>query len=92
MLACCAAQGWPLDFYSPGELAALEGDFTPSERVLRVTGVDNVCERAAAMGGGRLIVGKTVRGGVTVAVAEEGWTARFPGQAGSGGIKKAGNT
>ena len=44
------------------------------------------------MGGGRLIVGKTVRGGVTVAVAEEGWTARFPGQAGSGGIKKAGNT
>ena len=48
-----------------------------------------MCERAAAMGGGRLIVGKTVRGGVTVAVAEEGWTARFPGQAGSGGIKKA---
>ena len=92
LLDCCAAQGWPLDFYSAGELAALEGDFTPSERVLRVTGVDNVCERAAAMGGGRLIVGKTVRGGVTVAVAEEGWTARFPGQAGSGGIKKAGNT
>ena len=92
VLDCCAAQGWPLDFYSAGELAALEGDFTPSERVLRVTGVDNVCERAAAMGGGRLIVGKTVRGGVTVAVAEEGWTARFPGQAGSGGIKKAGNT
>ena len=92
LLDCCAAQGWPLDFYSAGELAALEGDFTPSERVLRVTGVDNVCERAAAMGGGRLIVGKTVRGGVTVAVAEEGWTARFPGQAGSGGIKKAGGS
>ena len=25
LLDCCAAQGWPLDFYSAGELAALEG-------------------------------------------------------------------
>lgn len=79
LLDYCAAQGWPLEFYSAGELAALEGDFTPSERVLRITGVDNVCERAAVTGGGRLIVGKTARNGVTAAAAAEGWTARFPG-------------
>lgn len=75
----CAAQGWPLSFYSAGELGALEGDFTPSERVLRVTGVDNVCERAAMMGARRLLVRKTACNGVTVAVAEEDWTVRFPG-------------
>ena len=79
LLACCAERGWPIAFYSAGELAALEGDFTPSERVLRVTGVDNVCERAAMMGAGRLIVRKTARNGVTVALAGEPWEARFPG-------------
>lgn len=79
LLDYCAAQGWPAAFYSAGELAALEGDFAHSERVLRVAGVDNVCERAAKMGARRLVVGKTIRGGVTVAVAEEDWIARFPG-------------
>ena len=79
LLRFCAAQGWPLSFYSARELGALEGDFTPSERVLRVTGVDNVCERAAMMGAQRLVLRKTAYRGVTVAAAEEGWTARFPG-------------
>lgn len=79
LLEFCQSRGWPLSFYSAGELAALEGDFTPSERVLRVTGVDNVCERAAMMGAGRLIVPKTAHDGVTVAAAVEGWTAQFEG-------------
>ena len=77
MLEFCARRGWPVSFYSAGELAALEGAFTPSERVLRVTGVDNVCERAAMMGARRLVVPKTACGGVTVALAEEDWTAKF---------------
>ena len=77
LLAYCAGQSWPLAFYSAEELRALEGAFTPSERVLRVTGVDNVCERAAMMGAQRLAVGKTARNGVTVALAEERWEARF---------------
>lgn len=77
LLAYCAAQNWPLSFYSAERLAALEGDFTPSERVLRITGVDNVCERAAMVGAQRLLVRKTAWNGVTAAVAEEDWTARF---------------
>lgn len=78
LLAYCEQQGWPIAFYSARQLAALEGDFTPSERVLRVTGVDNVCERAAMVGAQRLVVRKTARGGVTAALALEGWEARFP--------------
>ena len=77
LLEYCAQQGWPLEFYSAQALAALEGNFTPSERVFRVTGVDNVCERAAMMGAVRLVVPKTALNGVTVAVAEERWEARF---------------
>lgn len=77
LLDCCAGQGWPVTFYSAEQLAALGGGFTPSERVLRVTGVDNVCERAARMGARRLVVRKTAHHGVTVALAEEGWEARF---------------
>lgn len=77
LLAYCESQGWPLSFYSSQELAALEGEFTPSGRVLRITGVDNVCERAAMMGAERLILGKTILNGVTAALAEEDWTARF---------------
>ena len=49
----------------------MEGDFTPSEFVKGVTGVDNVCERAAAAAGGRVIVPKQARNGVTVAVARK---------------------
>ncbi len=79
LLAYCAERGWPVSFYSADQLAALEGDFTPSERVLRVTGVDNVCERAAMVGADRLVVRKTAHNGVTVALAEERWEARFPG-------------
>ena len=48
---------------------AVEGDFTASEFVKGVTGVDNVCERAALRRGGRLIVRKTALSGITVAVA-----------------------
>lgn len=92
LLSFCAARGWPLSFYSAEELGALEGDFTPSERVLRVTGVDNVCERAAMMGARRLVVRKTACSGVTVAVAEEDWTARFPGQSGGTGMGKNGES
>ena len=77
LLAYCAGQGWPTAFYSAEELRSLKGQFTPSERVLRVTGVDNVCERAAMMGAQRLVVRKTAHNGVTVALAEERWEARF---------------
>lgn len=77
LLAFCESRGWPLAFYSAGELRAAEGEFTFSERVLRVTGVDNVCERAAMIGAQRLLVRKTIHSGVSIAVAAERWEARF---------------
>ena len=69
--AFCAARSLPLLAFSAGELAAAEGDFTPSDFVKRVTGVDNVCERAAAAAGGRIVVPKLAKNGVTAAVAEK---------------------
>ena len=73
----CEARGWPIEFYTASQLEAVEGEFTPSDFVRRTTGVDNVCERAAALGGGQIIIKKTARDGVTVAAAVEYWEVRF---------------
>ncbi len=77
LLAACEKNRWPVHFYTAPELAAAEGDFTASGFVQSVTGVDNVCERAALLGARELIVRKTARDGVTVAVAAEAWEVRF---------------
>lgn len=50
------------------ELMASEGDFTKSELVLRVTGADNVCERAIVCAGGEIILKKSPSDGITVAL------------------------
>jgi len=71
LLAFCETHGWPLRFYSAEELRGAPGDYTASAFVESVTGVDNVCERAAVLcSNGRLIEKKFTLGGVTVAVAE----------------------
>ena len=71
LLAFCEAHGWPLRFYSAQQLHGTPGDFTASAFVENVTGVDNVCERAAVLAsGGRLIERKYAHGGVTFALAE----------------------
>ncbi|MGN1003985.1 MAG: cobalt-precorrin 5A hydrolase [Oscillospiraceae bacterium] len=77
LLAFCEENHWPIQFYAADELKAVPGEFTPSERVLRVTGVDNVCERSAMLGAEKLLVQKTIHNGVTVAVAAEHWEVRF---------------
>lgn len=71
LLEFCRKEGWPLSFYSAEELRAVPGEFTPSPFVEKVTGVNNVCERAAVIKADRLIVRKSARNGVTVAVAQE---------------------
>lgn len=63
--------------YSAGQLQAVEGSFSQSEFVKDVTGVDNVCERAAIASGGRLILKKQKRNNVTVAAAALPFTAKF---------------
>lgn len=75
--AFCAEKKWPAIFYCAEELKAVEGEFIPSPCVLRVTGVDNVCERSAMIGAEQLLVRKTIHNSVTVAVAAEHWEVRF---------------
>ena len=77
LLDYCAENGWPIAFYTAEELLAVKGEFTPSAFVKSVTGVDNVCERAALLEAERVIVPKTARNGVTVAVAAEHLDVRF---------------
>lgn len=71
LLAFCRNRNLPLRIYSSEVLAGVPGEFTPSAFVQSVTGVDNVCERAAAARGGTLLLGKTACEGVTVAIALE---------------------
>ena len=69
LLAFCRAHGLELECASAEELARVEGCVSaPSELVERVTGVDNVCERAALLDGGTVAWPKHAYDGVTVAV------------------------
>ncbi len=77
LLSFCKEQNIPIRFYSAPELEAVPGEFTPSPFVQKVTGVDNVCERAALIGAEDLIVRKTACHGVTVAVAKRKWEVHF---------------
>ena len=69
LLAFCAAQNLPLAIFTAEQLAAAKGRFTRSAFVAHITGVDNVCERAAVCAGGTILVPKQAKNGVTVAVA-----------------------
>lgn len=77
LLSFARALGAETVFYSADELAAVPGEFTESDFVKRTVGVGNVCERASAASGGRIIVKKTALNGVTVAAAVEDWSVSF---------------
>lgn len=66
-----------INFYSAEELNNLDGDFTSSEFVKGITGVDNVCERAAMIGAEHLLVRKNAVNGVTIAAAIEHMEVHF---------------
>lgn len=71
-----------LEAFSAAQLREVEGDFSPSDFVKETTGVDNVCERSAALacskaGGGQLLMGKTVQNGMTMAVSILDWRCVF---------------
>ena len=80
LLAYCEQHKLPIRFYSASELSTVPGEFTASERVLSVTGVDNVCERAAVRSGGKLIARKFAHNGVTVALAMSDFYLSFEGE------------
>lgn len=71
--------GIPFETYTSEELGAVEGDFTPSAFVNSITGVDNVCERSALLGSqkGKLILRKTAKDGMTIAIAIRPWECSF---------------
>lgn len=76
ILAYSYESGVPFVTYTAEELRTVEGAFAGSSFVQSVTGVANVCERAAAYAAGRsghaeVLVHKTIHGNVTTAVAVE---------------------
>ena len=58
-------------------MRAVTGEFTESPFVQGVTGIGNVCERAAMLGAERLLVRKCAGNGVTIAVSAETWEVDF---------------
>lgn len=73
-----AFRGVPFYTYPASVLEETEGEFSSSSFVKQVTGVDNVCERAALtcvkeLGGGKLLIKKQAADGVTAAVAVRDW-------------------
>lgn len=83
ILEYCRERNLPFVTYTAEELRQAEGTFTASGFVEKVTGVDNVCERAAVLGSstdgkaGRLIGRKYARDGVTAALAVKDWRVEF---------------
>ena len=67
-VAAAAARGWALTGHSATELAQVRVP-SPSPLAAERVGTGSVAEAAALLGGGALVVGKTVHGRVTVAVA-----------------------
>lgn len=66
----CCSRKLPFQVFTAQQLASVPGEFTGSSFVTSVTGVDNVCERAAVLAaGGKLILKKQAQNGVTVAAA-----------------------
>ncbi len=75
LIGFCESHGWPLLTFTGGELNAAKGEFSASEFVSSVTGVDNVCERSAAVASeGEIIIRKFAGNGVTLALAAGTYT------------------
>lgn len=74
------ATKYGLDFvtFTAVQLNEVQGVFNGSDFVKERTGVDNVCERAAvAAGGADLLIRKTVRNGMTLALGVPEWKCKF---------------
>lgn len=77
ILELCRRYRLPLRIYDVRSLQAARGEFQPSAFVQSVTGVDNVCERAASLAGDRMMIPKTSRSGVSIAVSAINWRVTF---------------
>ncbi len=77
LLNFCKKNNLDISFYTSQELSSVPGNFTPSQFVKNITGVDNVCERAALINADKLIVRKIVMNNITVAIAAKKWEVNF---------------
>lgn len=70
LLQLCGKYKIPFQTYTAKELGSVPGSTAASEFVKKITGVDNVCERAARLScpGGSMIQGKSIREGMTAAL------------------------
>ena len=74
----------PIQYYTVRQLNDAPGTFMSSDFVRRIIGTDNVCERAAVLAshGGKLLLQKSGKDGVTVAIACETYTVTFDNKEG----------
>ena len=74
----CDMHNMKAEFFTANALASVDGDFSASEFVKNVVGVDNVCERSAVCAsGGSLIFRKRVANGITIAAAAKNIKLNF---------------
>ncbi len=79
LLEFCEKYNLEIQDYSAEILEKVQGDFVESDYVKSITGIGNVCERAAILGSkkGTLIQKKIAGSGVTVALAMKDWSMKF---------------
>ena len=70
LISFCKKHELEFKTFSAEQLSSIEGEFSSSDFVQKITGVDNVCERSAICGSGGVIVNrKMAKNGVTMAIA-----------------------
>ncbi len=80
LLSWSAKNRIPFLTYTAEELRGAEGAFHASDFVSNAAGVDNVCERAAALACGpgyELVYEKHAQDGMTAAIARRNWSVSF---------------
>ena len=79
LLEFCNKFKFKLITYTAEMLKKVEGTYIESDYVKSVTGIGNVCERAAILGSsnGIMIQKKYAKNGITVSIAKEDWSVRF---------------
>jgi len=77
LLELCKKLDVNLVDFSAKELMQASGEFEKSKIVLKVTGTDNVCQRAVVCAGAKLFTGKMAENGMAVALGILDWTVEF---------------
>lgn len=79
LLEFCDKLKLKLVTYPAEALEKVQGSYSESDYVKSVTGVGNVCERAAIIGShnGTMIQKKYAKNGVTVSIAKDEWSVKF---------------